>query len=364
MNGGKKSLGKVLIVDDVPKNIQVLGTILRDHGYQVYVAQDGMQALNKVEKILPDLILLDIMMPKLDGFETCRRLKLSENAEIPIMFLTAKTATADILKGFELGAVDYVTKPFNSTELLMRVSTHLELKRNRELLAKQNFERKELLHVLSHDLTNCLMGATFVMESAETNKPLFLEMKDHVVASLKNGMELIVLVRDLRSLLDRDFDLPLETLNLERCFQESLFMLKKSAEEKNIKFKIDIPDVLHVEAERSSFVNLVLQNLLSNAVKFSYPDSNIYVNALQERETIILSIRDSGMGMPKEIIADLFEMGKTTLRPGTNEERGTGHGMPLVEGFVHAYGGSIAVESSEDESDHGTLISLTLKSGL
>ncbi len=119
---------RILIVDDTVKNIQVLGTVLKDQGYQINVAQNGVQALEIVQKVTPDLILLDVMMPEMDGFEACKRLKENpDTAEIPVIFLTAKVETDDIVKGFELGAVDYVTKPFNTTELLVRVNTHLSL---------------------------------------------------------------------------------------------------------------------------------------------------------------------------------------------------------------------------------------------
>ena len=121
--------GRILIVDDTLKNIQVLGTILRKEEYQINVAQNGLQAIKMAETVIPDLILLDVMMPELDGFETCKRLKTaSDTKDIPVIFLTAKTETEDIVKGFELGAVDYVTKPFNATELLVRVRTHLTLR--------------------------------------------------------------------------------------------------------------------------------------------------------------------------------------------------------------------------------------------
>jgi len=137
----------ILIVDDTLQNIQVLGTILREQGYQLNVAQDGVQALKQVAKLIPDLILLDIMMPKMDGFETCKRLKdHPQTRDIPIIFLTAKVETDDLIKGFELGAVDYITKPFQSAELLKRVQTHLELALLRRDLEQRVAERTEELN--------------------------------------------------------------------------------------------------------------------------------------------------------------------------------------------------------------------------
>ena len=131
----------VLIVDDAVQNIQVIGTLLRESGRRIHIAQSGMRALDLVPKINPDLILLDIMMPELDGFETCRRLKAdAATHDIPVIFLTAKAAVEDIVKGFELGAVDYITKPFSSAEVLTRVDTHLEMQSLRKRLAQHNEE--------------------------------------------------------------------------------------------------------------------------------------------------------------------------------------------------------------------------------
>ncbi|MCK5055478.1 MAG: response regulator [Candidatus Aminicenantes bacterium] len=136
----------VLIVDDVPKNLQVLGNILRKKDYNIAAATSGKQALDMVEKVLPDLILLDIMMPDIDGFQVCEKLKGSKRSkDIPVIFLTAKTGTEDIVKGFEVGAVDYLTKPFNSAELLARAHTHIELKKARDKERELIFKLKDAL---------------------------------------------------------------------------------------------------------------------------------------------------------------------------------------------------------------------------
>ncbi len=125
---GVTDKARVLIVDDTPKNIQVLGTMLKSEGYQINVAQNGLQALQTVSKVHPDIILLDVMMPEMDGYETCKRLKDSlDTMDIPVIFLTARIETEDVLKGFELGAADYITKPFNHAILLARVKTHIAL---------------------------------------------------------------------------------------------------------------------------------------------------------------------------------------------------------------------------------------------
>jgi phosphoserine phosphatase RsbU/P len=132
---------RILIVDDTPENIQILTGILKEKGYQLSVATNGKQALEVLTRVHPDLILLDVMMPELDGFETCKRIKQTKEwRDIPIIFLTAKTETSDIVQGFEIGAVDYVGKPFNAHELLARINTHLTIDQLRRSLAEKNEE--------------------------------------------------------------------------------------------------------------------------------------------------------------------------------------------------------------------------------
>jgi len=161
---------RLLIVDDVPRNIQIVCNILQKDEYDIYFANDGQSALDKVKDNNFDLILLDIMMPGTDGFEVCKTLKSnSKTKEIPIIFLTAKTDTDSIIKGFELGAVDYITKPFNSAELLARVKTHLILKKTNEALKKENEERKRAEKRL-HQANEKLIG--MAKELNEWNKKL------------------------------------------------------------------------------------------------------------------------------------------------------------------------------------------------
>ena len=141
----KNQNSMVLIVDDTPKNIQLIGSILMQQKYRISVAKNGREALKVVKDVKPDIILMDIMMPELDGFETCKQLKNSqETRDIPVIFLTAKIEAEDIVKAFELGAVDYVIKPFNSKELLVRVNTHLELKYAHEKIKKSEQELRKV----------------------------------------------------------------------------------------------------------------------------------------------------------------------------------------------------------------------------
>ncbi len=156
--------GRILVVDDTPANIQTLAAILKEKGYQISVATNGKQALDALARVQADLILLDVMMPEMDGYETCRRLKSSEQwRHIPVIFLTAKTETADIVQGFELGAVDYVAKPFNAHELLARVNTHLTMDELRRSLAAKNAELAR-----AHELVRRAFGR-YVSEEVATS---------------------------------------------------------------------------------------------------------------------------------------------------------------------------------------------------
>lgn len=156
-NGSQPAL--ILLVDDIPRNLQVLGNMLREGGYKIAMASGGTQALEMVKTRLPDLVLLDVMMPDISGFQVCEQLKMSgETKDIPIIFLTARTETGDIVKGFETGAVDYVTKPFNKAELLARVNTHLAL-------------RKAQKEIIGLEQKNAVL-AMAVTANHEINQPL------------------------------------------------------------------------------------------------------------------------------------------------------------------------------------------------
>jgi class 3 adenylate cyclase len=183
------SKGRLLIVEDAPANIHTLVAILKERGYQISVAMNGKQALDLLARVQPDLILLDVMMPEMDGFETCQRLKADEKwRQIPVIFLTSKTESVDIVKGFELGAVDYVAKPFNAHELLARVHTHLTVDELRRTLAAKNVELAR-----AHELVRRAFGRYVSEEIAESilQSPEGLELGGE-------EREVTILMSDLR----------------------------------------------------------------------------------------------------------------------------------------------------------------------
>lgn len=181
---------RILIVDDIPANLKLLAEILTEQGYQIGFAQNGEEALLAAENLLPDLILLDIMMPILDGYEACVSLKSNQKtAHIPVIFLTAKQDVLDITKAFEIGAADYITKPFNSAELLKRVHTHLLLAdQNKKLqlqlkqlesLKKELIENEKivvigkLMNGISHGINMPLSAIKYFIDSVSNNNPFF-----------------------------------------------------------------------------------------------------------------------------------------------------------------------------------------------
>lgn len=174
----KRSGGLILVVDDVAHNLQVLCNILGKRSYRIAVAKNGLQALEMVEKVTPDLILLDVMMPEMDGFEVCRRLQqIPATRDVPVIFLTAKTENENVVQGFEIGAVDYITKPFNATELLVRVQTHMELKRARQELLIKNKElteaKEQLEHAARTDALTQLSNRRGILERFDEEKNRF-----------------------------------------------------------------------------------------------------------------------------------------------------------------------------------------------
>ncbi len=361
----------VLVVDDTPVNIDILLDSL-SHDYDVRVASEGEEALALLQKLVPDIILLDVMMPEMDGFEVCRHIKRDERLHgIPVIFLTARTSADDKLRGFDYGAVDYLTKPFDVGELKARVSVHIELKRSRELIQRQNSEHKELLHVLCHDLANPLSNnQTAVSLTKEEHDPrLQKEYLDLMEKSVRHGLDVTRIIRSMLTIEDKP--LLLTSVNLRQTIEDSISVLYHMVARKSIALKVDISRAHHVFAERTTLLNSVINNILTNAIKFSYNGATISMTSSEEdnssslAQTILLEITDQGIGMSQNILDNIFDIGKSISREGTAGETGTGFGMPLVRKFMHAYGGDIAIQSrSKDDhpDNHGTTIQLRFKS--
>lgn len=358
----------ILIVDDNPKNIQVVGNMIKKNLDCAFaVATDGFKALELALDLKPDLILLDIMMPRLNGLEVCEKLKsIDSTQDIPIIFLTAKTEADDIIRGFEVGAVDYVTKPFNSAELMARVGTQLALKQESDVIARQNEDRRELLHLLCHDLANPIASVITTMEFLENHPDAECrqELEKNALSIARNGLDIISMIRNFVALDENKLSVETENVNLLEALERSRFILKNQAEKKNITIHLQVDSDTWVVAERSSLINTVFNNLITNAIKFSYPNSAVSISERQDSDWANITFEDRGMGMPDSLARDVFNLSKATSREGTNGEKGTGFGMPLVRKLTRIYGGEVEIHSKYEKlhpNDHGTTVTLRLK---
>ena len=361
---------RILIVEDTLKNIQVLGTILRNENYQINVAQNGVQALEVVQKILPDLILLDIMMPEMDGFETCERLKADPaTKEIPVIFLTAKTEVDDIVKGFDLGAVDYVTKPFNSAELLARVRTHLfihllqaALKSSYDDIARMNreqeaFLRYELDNKISPILGYADMLVQFDMGNLEDNQREWVTKIQAGAGAMSTLMDAIKQLQDFesgRATLTRA-PVDLETVVKNVIFeQETVYgAIVRIDQDGSL-------DGVTIEADE-----VMVKNTFQNLIKYAmdhvveHPDDAqrvVEVAFASGDGQATVGIRHKGDPIPPDQLETFFE------KFSTSKEGKGGTGLETAYAYLvtRAHGGEISVAS--DATD-GTSIIVRLPQG-
>ena len=394
---------RVLIVDDTLQNIQVLGTVLREQNYQLNVAQNGLQALEMVQKVKPNLILLDVMMPELDGHETCKRLKADpETQDIPIIFLTAKVETDDIVKGFELGAIDYVTKPFNATELLRRVETHLELSLLRKDLERQVEEKtSQLLQAqklesmgqlaagIAHEVNTPMQ---FIGNNTDFLKQVFedlgelMEKSLKICAQAKDGRVDDELLEEMDEALE-DADVEYLTgeagkaigkiqdgvsrvvdivkgmrelahpggrektrADLNQTIQNSISVCRN--EWKYVAdLELNLDDGLPLVECFPSEVSQCVINLVVNAAhavgdatgQGSEGKGTIIVSTQTDGDWMEIRVADTGTGIPEEAQPHIFEFLYTTKEVG----KGTGQGLSLVHRVVvDNHGGEISFETA------------------
>ncbi len=363
----------VLLVDDNPYNLQVLGSMLKEHGCHLAFAQNGVGALEFVKKKLPDLILLDIMMPDMDGFEVCQKLKQNvATQDIPIIFLTAKTGKEEVIEGLELGAVDYVTKPFHIKELITRVTTHLELKAAKDLIILQkeelnqtvkklkqaNATKDKFFSIISHDLKN-LFNALIGLSGLVADKRIETEKRDSFVKVLQQTSEkghnlLVNLLTWSRSQTGK-IEFKQAEFNLKDIAADHAEFSRTLASAKKINIFSDIEETTTVFADKN-MLDTVFRNLLSNAIKFTPANGSIKISSKQEGDFVEISISDTGIGMQPEDIEKLFRIDVDHKTIGTSDEKGTGLGLILCKEFVEKNGGAIWVESEEGKGSQFYII--------
>lgn len=241
-----------------------------------------------------------------------------------------------------------------------------ELNQKTQTISEQNEEQRELLHILCHDLANPLSNIQtslrLYLKRTTLNKEKLLE---YIQVSIRNGLEIVKLVQEMNAVDEQKKELKIEALNLAELIEEATEILSGRIEEKNILLRVHIDEKEQVMVEKTSFINSILNNIFSNAIKFSFSGSQIHVNTWKDDDYTVLSIKDQGIGMPEKLLCNIFNPNKPTNRKGTEGEKGTGFGMPLVKKFITAYGGSIEVHSEEKKegaATHGTDVRLKLKS--
>lgn len=356
----QKSIPTVLIVDDNPKNVQIIALLLRELKYKIIIAVSGNSAIDLVERARPDLILLDVMMPGMDGFETCQIIKSkSENENIPVIFLTALTEKVNIVKGFEAGGVDYITKPFNKEELVSRIKTHLDLKFARDEmqlmtnhLVELNSIKDKMFSVIGHDLRSPLgsikmtldflksdMSRQYKAEDFHKAINILAQTTDEVFGLLENLLGWAKSQSGNLSVVPEDIKV-IDLINSVYLLHKGSFTQKKLRFENNV----DKENVVYADM---NMLKTILRNLISNAIKYTPEGGNITINSNVLNDFTHIIVTDNGVGISFEDMPKLFDEKQHLTTYGTNKESGSGLGLILCQSFVKSNNGQLMVESEQ-----------------
>ena len=361
---------KILIVDDVMSNVLLLKVLLTNEKFAIATASNGRQALEQVEKENPDLVLLDVMMPDMSGFEVAQHLKSNPNtADIPIIFLTALNSTADIVKGFQVGANDFISKPFNKEELIIRVTHQISLVAAKRLILSKTEElqrtiagRDKLYSVIAHDLRSPMGSIKMVLNMLILNLP-----------SEKIGAEMYELLtmanqttEDVFSLLDNllkwtksqigKLNVVYQDVDLVEVTDGVIEIFSMVASLKKIRIREMKPERMMVNAD-IDMLKTVVRNLLSNAIKFSKENSEVLVKMEEVDGMAVVSVQDYGCGISEEGQKKLLHTDTHFSTFGTNNEEGSGLGLLLCKDFVVKNGGKLWFTSKEGE---GSIFSFSI----
>ena len=352
-----KSDYKILIVDDVVSNVLLLKILLSNEKFQVCTANCGEMCIEQTKAEHPDLILLDVMMPGIDGFETAKILKMNpETKNIPIIFLTALNNPSDLVHGFQVGASDFLTKPFNKEELIVRVMHQVELVAAKRLIERQNAElratisnRDKMYSVIAHDLRSPMASIRMVLNLVVCAVP-----KEAV------GEELFGLLdkankesEDVHDLLDNllkwtksqtgRLNVVTQDLDLDDIIPGVVDIFEMIAMTKQIKLQYQGVGSIVVRAD-NDMLKTVVRNFMSNAIKFSPEGSSVEIYVKKENDDFAkVSVHDHGVGIAPERLDGIFHKGDTTY--GSGGEEGSGLGLQLAADFARKNGGDVMVES-------------------
>ena len=337
----------ILVVDDTPTNLQVMVGFLAAHGYRTIIAEDGTEAVEQVVRSRPDMILLDVAMPEMDGFEACRRIKALPGAkEIPVLFLTARTEISDKLKGFEVGAVDYITKPIQKEEVIARVETHLLLVEQKRQVQAMLEQRQRFMRIAAHDLRNLLAVvsgyAEFGLVKANGQQDLagaFGRIRDaglHMKAIIDEFLALRLLEQAGEGKTDR--------FQLEQVLLQLVDQSRFAAQAKGINLASDLPHGAMPARGNLAHTHQILTNYFSNAIKYSPRGTRILLAATPRDGLWRVEVRDQGPGVLPAERKDLFvEFAKISNKP-TGGETSTGIGLSIVKALAEAQGGRVGAE--------------------
>jgi signal transduction histidine kinase len=346
--------GDVLVVDDSPQNTAILRELLCAHGHTVRVANSGPEALRLVEAQAPDLVLLDVHMPGVDGFEVCRALKAQWGARLPILFVSAAHETMTKLQAFEVGAVDFVTKPFEFAEVLARVDTHLELKRRTEDLEKANMQlraldelRKHFITGLVHDIKNpltpMLKNTEWLLSQDTTDEDTSEVLRDLHVAS-NHLYRMVLSLLDVARSSESRLVPKVTPVSVRAWVDEALTLQRLQLRSQPGRLVVDASDgEAHLDP---ALLSRVLQNLVDNALKYAPRAEVIHVKARAHEGGLRLEVEDRGAGIKPEDRERIFAAW-TRLEDGSLARTGFGIGLAFCRQAVEAHGGKICVEDAQ-----------------
>lgn len=372
--GSESTRPTILIVDDTPVNVAVLAEHLVSNGFSVMVAQDGEEGIERAQFAPPDLILLDVMMPGMGGFETCRQLKSHEaTKDIPVIFMTALSGIGDKITGYQVGGVDYVTKPFHTEEVLARIKTHLSLQtmrrqlveQNRQLqqeiavrqkaevvlaqrsqeLARSNAELEQMAYVASHDLQEPLRMVVSYLQLLEQRYGGQLDADAHEFMgfAVDGAKRMQALIDDLLSYSRVGTKAkPLQPTDCDAVMKTALQSLRMAIEESGAQFQcVALPMVLGDAAQLTQ----LFQNLLANAIKFRGEQApRIEVRVEPQDGFWRFEVQDNGIGIAPEYFERIFVMFQRLHN--RSKYPGTGIGLAICKKIVERHGGRIWVESA------------------
>jgi len=340
----------LLIVDDTPANLGVLVETLGAAGYQLMVAEDGEEALAQTAQTLPDLILLDVMMPGIDGFETCRRLKAQPaTRDVPVLFMTALSETADKVKAFAAGGVDYITKPIEHEEALARVRTHLALRRLRRELQEQLALKEKFMRIAGHDLRNplCLIlmaGELAKRQPAARDSAPLVRLLDNMADS----------ATQMRRIIDTFLEIRAPGAGGGGAGRVDLALLAgavarqhtPAAEQKNIALEAAPAADLPLARCDGGLAYQAFVNFTSNALKFTPPGGRVVITVRRADRpgAVRVEVRDTGPGVSAAERAQLFvEHARLSPRPTAGEES-HGVGLSVVKHLVESQAGTVGAD--------------------